>query len=457
MSLTKATYSMVTGAPVNILDFIPPSEHAAIAAGTSTYDCRNALTQAIASVTTPGPGFTVAGPQIMFPPGDYVFGGFIDLKKQVRISGTVAGMPDGQPVKWKFPANSGGITVNTYNTINGGVQVPPTIGADGSIIENITFQGGGGTNVNAHGIWLRARATIRNVTIRDFRGNGVNAVASAGGGGALEGNCNNFRLDTMRIIQCGGHGVFVNGADANAGTIIGVDASSNQGWGIYDSSFLGNTYVGCHTDNNTLGAYKSDDINARNLWLGCYSEGGQPTSNMVFPAQVVGGLHAAGITGTFINNIEVPTRVNGNATSVTGQTITLQAGAVDPADGNVFQLTSSDESGTPIRLKYSLGRWFMNWANTAFEFFNIYNEQATVANGYARNSTNGRIGLNGFYHGDYTQMKWRGVDSAAPTTGTWLQGDIVFNTAPTAGGTIGWVCTSAGTPGTWKTFGAISA
>jgi hypothetical protein len=47
--------------------------------------------------------------------------------------------------------------------------------------------------------------------------------------------------------------------------------------------------------------------------------------------------------------------------------------------------------------------------------------------------------------------------SAAPAVGTWKVGDIVLNNAPTAGGTIGWVCTTAGTPGTWKTWGAISA
>ena len=47
--------------------------------------------------------------------------------------------------------------------------------------------------------------------------------------------------------------------------------------------------------------------------------------------------------------------------------------------------------------------------------------------------------------------------TAAPGTGTWAVGDIVYNTAPVAGGTIGWVCTTAGTPGTWKTFGAITA
>lgn len=36
-----------------------------------------------------------------------------------------------------------------------------------------------------------------------------------------------------------------------------------------------------------------------------------------------------------------------------------------------------------------------------------------------------------------------------PTTGAWKRGDIVINSAPTTGVAIGWVCTTAGTPGTW--------
>ena len=47
--------------------------------------------------------------------------------------------------------------------------------------------------------------------------------------------------------------------------------------------------------------------------------------------------------------------------------------------------------------------------------------------------------------------------SAAPSSGTYAVGDIVYHTAPAAGGNIGWVCTTAGTPGTWKTFGDIAA
>lgn len=36
-------------------------------------------------------------------------------------------------------------------------------------------------------------------------------------------------------------------------------------------------------------------------------------------------------------------------------------------------------------------------------------------------------------------------------------GDIIFNTNPTAGGYVGWVCTVSGNPGTWKAFGNIES
>lgn len=46
--------------------------------------------------------------------------------------------------------------------------------------------------------------------------------------------------------------------------------------------------------------------------------------------------------------------------------------------------------------------------------------------------------------------------SASPTTGTYPLGWIRWNTNPVAGENIGWVCTVAGTPGTWLAFGQIS-
>ena len=46
--------------------------------------------------------------------------------------------------------------------------------------------------------------------------------------------------------------------------------------------------------------------------------------------------------------------------------------------------------------------------------------------------------------------------SAVPTSGTWKLGDIVWNTSPTSGGAPGWVCTVAGTPGTWKAMANLA-
>ncbi len=46
--------------------------------------------------------------------------------------------------------------------------------------------------------------------------------------------------------------------------------------------------------------------------------------------------------------------------------------------------------------------------------------------------------------------------TSAPTTGSWLKSDIVYNSNPTSGTFAGWICLVAGTPGTWTTFGAIT-
>ena len=56
------------------------------------------------------------------------------------------------------------------------------------------------------------------------------------------------------------------------------------------------------------------------------------------------------------------------------------------------------------------------------------------------------------------QKTGRGVSyaSAIPSSGRWMQGEIVYNTLPASGGFVGWVCTASGSPGTWKTFGLIT-
>lgn len=54
------------------------------------------------------------------------------------------------------------------------------------------------------------------------------------------------------------------------------------------------------------------------------------------------------------------------------------------------------------------------------------------------------------------RKEWRGA--AAPTAGTWEDGDIVWNSAPAAGGAPGWMCTTPGSSGgTFKAMANLAA
>ena len=54
--------------------------------------------------------------------------------------------------------------------------------------------------------------------------------------------------------------------------------------------------------------------------------------------------------------------------------------------------------------------------------------------------------------------RWRShaYRSEAPTTGEWTVGDIVYDIAPSPGGSLGWVCVVSGAPGVFKAFGVVA-
>jgi len=89
MSLTKATYSMISAAPINVMDYIPTAQHAAIYDFTSTYDAgqdiQNALDAAAAK----------QGSIVLFPAGLFNTGQTIDLPGYTFMQGVYGEMPDG--------------------------------------------------------------------------------------------------------------------------------------------------------------------------------------------------------------------------------------------------------------------------------------------------------------------------------------------------------------------------
>jgi hypothetical protein len=158
MALTKATYSMIVGASYNILDFIPPAEHAAIQGGTSTYDCLSAINAAIAALPQTFDVFAnfsgneysgKPGPNLYFPGGTYpVSGPIVVEKNNVKIRGdgwnnsiikyTSLGAPI-QGVLRFLNAHNGEIS---DMGIDGGMPFNPnlteTYGADAGLICDLT-------------------------------------------------------------------------------------------------------------------------------------------------------------------------------------------------------------------------------------------------------------------------------------------------------------------------------
>lgn len=447
---------------LNLLNYIPQTEWAGIRNWTSTYDCLAAMNAAIADLfhLNVALGGGVAGGKIGIPPGHYLFSGTINLNEvYVYLQGAGCGEAGGPATVLVWTADVPGIHVY-HDAVSGG-------SGSGSRFDGLALYGkkSGG---NSSGIDAGERVTITNCTVNGFSGNGINLVASVPGG-----NCNNWYVEKARLFSNGGHGMLVYGTDVNAGTGISISASFSGGFGIYDASFLGNTYVGLHTEANTAGAYKDDSPDARNLWLGCYSESGQPASNFQGgQSQVIGGLHAAGFTSdtTAVLRTDQSTPFVVNRTtglgSVAGLTFIYgQTGAAiifqDNAGGNnILGLYDSNsgcwaDCGDYSPQYNSLLRTSNNNVITDADTGVAIGHGATIypSERYVRNTT----GTAKFTRVTYASAAPTG---ATPTGQAWSLGDIVYNTAPAAGGFVGWVCTTAGVVGSggvFKTFGPISA
>lgn len=241
-------------------------------------------------------------PSVYIPRGVYWMGTTtIDLIRTIELYGESVGEAGGAATVLKWADATTGIRVQMGNTTGAtGVQTDPGYSGAASIIRNLTLYGGyAGTESESHGIHLRARASIRDVFVQYFPGDGIHIEASSGAGttAPYEGNANSWEVSRAILNQCR-DGLYVNGSDVNAGASFQVDALGNRGWGINDNSFLGNTHVAPHTQSNGSGPYQTTNANATTLFLGAYSEGDQPAANISAPTLLLQGAQAAGVSGT---------------------------------------------------------------------------------------------------------------------------------------------------------------
>jgi hypothetical protein len=175
---------------------------------------------------------------------------------QVHLSWTFFSEVDGNGLtggshsaRLRFAADQHGVILNNERTIGDQVYVADSqMSAAGTALRGLAILGSG-TDTSKHGVWARTRFVIENCSIDGFPGNNINVVgtgtATTLGTNTQYGNCNTSLVNGLGLSNSGRHGFFADGADVNACSFTGINVLTAGAAGIFDSSFLGNTYMGC--------------------------------------------------------------------------------------------------------------------------------------------------------------------------------------------------------------------
>lgn len=388
------------------------------------------------------------GSTVFFPAGRYVTSNTLTVTRTINFLG------EGSTTSTIEPTSA-----LAGPCLQWGVDGDTPRPAYASVIEKIGFYGQNTTNSAADGIAMWASHTeIKDCIISEFAGNGIYAFESWSNsvnncyirlndlnGIKIYDACNIFVISNCYILSNGNNGILVNAG--NKVVIENNDIENNQ----YSGLFLYNIATTAMRSISVLNNYFETNNGA-----GSYPE-------------IYVNQNSGEISGLIIsdNYFESPTNISIDTYEVSGgcviaNNISTSSQFWIPRAFSSAKIFS--ENNAPYTTVYT--------ANNVYSPGVYYNEfEGYVVNGrisrFAVNTQEGTTkGTLWSVSGRYASSPFPTITvgtttqvygSAAPTTGANVVGNIVWNTTPTAGGNIGWVCTTAGTPGTWKTFGAIAA
>jgi hypothetical protein len=429
------------------------------------------------------------GVSIQDPISTWVAGNTYEYNQVVRMPGVVASF------FWLGPQSGsvlGGVAGAT--PLTAGVQ--GTTVSDGTIdwtrYDPVSFAQTDGTAIfmpRLHcGLYITTQCIIEDVQLSGVTSNyGVHIQANGGGRPAY--NANFWQL--VRVTGgMGMHGfIRARSNDAQAGMALGCTSFGNfdevhfKEWdrGFVDVSQAGNAWIGCNSQGHSGYSFESAPT-CQSTFVGCYSESYTP--NRIRNGTVFGGALATALFTSDTNGIIVGSGGVGcrnligiDQTGDTNIQCALAGTIIGQMAGRMSIGIKAETEAFEHGLTWSntLSGWPDGWHvwcfgpatyGAAFSSFGIAGD---TANGMRNDAfVTGRFIFpqNGFYvggipgdtPGSALAVKWA---AAIPTTGKWLQGDVIYNTAPTAGGYVGWVCVTsgdfAGVDPEFKTFGAISA
>jgi hypothetical protein len=296
------------------------------------------------------------------------------------------------------------------------------------------------------------------------------------------------------VYRCGSGGLHVEGNAANTEramvTFTGntIDGCGHDDWGLGWGVTVGHYAEGTVTGNLIT---NFNPNNKSNLYA--------VTLNTDMGEVTISGNSFRNCKGTVINTnqltaVDTPLVITGNAFNDCGsalfayqhhnivftgnrlEKIALNGISVDLCnnmviDGNNILNCSDSVSGTYSGIRLSRATYpFINGnvINSPKQKYGI--EVVQASNEKYTNIGQNHISsfvtswcsfANGSTKGTQSLMQKTFYNSAIPTVGTWNVGDIVYNTNPSATGSIGWVCVTSGTFGgtapVFKAFGTIAS
>ncbi len=227
------------------------------AVGNGIADDTAAFTAAIAALATE------VGGTILVPPGKYkITSGLSWSDKPVTIMGSGAGVTTNSGSKLIFSAGVQGFTIQNGASSYGATSSLINLHIAGS---DVAAGANDGVRLQAHG------ARMINCYVEGFAGHNVH-ILSGYPVPSVSINANSSLLQNVRSYNSFSDSFHVYGSDSNVCTFIDCDASDSDGWGFYENSLLGNTYIGCHESSSALGAWRFGDITRSNQLYGCYKE-----------------------------------------------------------------------------------------------------------------------------------------------------------------------------------------
>ncbi|MEZ4674860.1 MAG: glycosyl hydrolase family 28-related protein [Caldilineaceae bacterium] len=372
-----------------------------------------------------------------------------------------------------FPGNTDGIRVHSA-----ALEDSPTAGAEKTILRNLIIFCKDAIdpdhNNTGNGLSTRTQIYVENVTIKNFAQDGINVHGNIVGD--LEGNASNCNFINCVVGGCGRDGFHLEGGDATGCTLLTCSAVVNRRYGFFDST-RGNTYITCHAEANGAkglqppiggdgvpaedggrGAeWRTEGATNSSCLVSCYAEG--PHRNeLLGQVMILGGaIGESNLTETstcFVLEKGVASRSPykyNNDRNGAGNRIVACLGSENGDAPDALSFGTPDAPNTDYNvLRYDSTKHWWELQNSsqhrrpiAFPTIQCGSRQAApqFRHGIFLGGDAGAVADVSFIAAPTLPATQYSSDNAPLT---YERGDVVWNSEPSPGGQLGWVCVQAG-------------